>query len=87
MPWNWNSLSVVVTMFSISELACASSSGSVLISMPWFGINSAACFRSASAARAGMQFFRTGLVYVVADGGSTCVAVSLFVRHVLRKCR
>lgn len=30
--------SVVVTMFSISELACASSMGMILISIPWFGI-------------------------------------------------
>ena len=56
-----NKASVVVTMFSISELACASSKGMVLISTLWLGINVPACFRAASAARASIHDFRTCL--------------------------
>jgi hypothetical protein len=58
----WNSWSVVVTMFSISELSLASSSGMVLISIAWLGMSSAACLSSASAARASMQALSTARV-------------------------
>jgi hypothetical protein len=58
-------------MFSISELDCASSSGRVLISTAWLGINCAACLSSASAARAGMQRLRTAMVSSSAVGGSS----------------
>ncbi|GIR63495.1 MAG: hypothetical protein CM15mP68_1610 [Pseudomonadota bacterium] len=44
------------------ELSLASSSGSVLISIVWFGMSSATCLSSARAARAEMQRFRTALV-------------------------
>ncbi|MBU4542917.1 MAG: Fe-Mn family superoxide dismutase, partial [Alphaproteobacteria bacterium] len=43
--WAWlvkhsdGSLEVVVTIFSISELACASSSGIELISTAWLGMS------------------------------------------------
>src|SRR4051794_14402901 len=55
--------------FSISELACASSRGSVLIRMAWFGISSAACFSSPRAARAEIQALRTAFVSKSASGG------------------
>jgi hypothetical protein len=53
---------VVVTMFSISELARASRSGNVLISIPWLGMSSAACLSSARAVRAVIHRLRTALV-------------------------
>jgi len=64
------SRSVVVTMFSISELARASRSGSVLTSMSWFGISSAACLRSARAARAVTHRLRTLFDSRSTSGGS-----------------
>src|SRR3990167_3416672 len=57
-------------MFSISELSLASSSGNVLMSIVWFGISSAACLSSASAARAVMHCLSTALVSSSAAGGS-----------------
>ena len=53
---------MVVTMFSTAELACASSTGSVLMSMAWLGISPAACFSSARAARAEMPARSTACV-------------------------
>jgi len=67
---NWNNRSAVVTIFSISELSLASSSGIVLISIVWFGINSAACFNAASAARASTTCLSTGRVSISTAGGS-----------------
>lgn len=61
---------MVVTMFSISELSLASSSGMVLISIAWLGISSAACFSSARAARASMQAFSTTRLSSSRAGGS-----------------
>src|SRR5262245_61453008 len=58
-------------MFSISELACASSRGSALTSTEAFGISSAACFSSASATRALMHFFRICAVSMTSlEGGN-----------------
>jgi hypothetical protein len=57
-------------MFSISELACASRSGNVLIKIVWLGISCAACFNSASAARAAMQCLKMALVSKSALGGN-----------------
>jgi hypothetical protein len=65
-----DSLSVVVTMFPISELCFASSRGIVLISITWFGINSAACFSSTTATRASMHAFRIRLVSRSCVGGN-----------------
>jgi hypothetical protein len=59
----------VVITFSISELACASNNGSVLMSTAWFGINSPAPFNSANAARARMHRFRIVLVSKSPFGG------------------
>ena len=67
--WCWNSLSVVVTMFSIAVLACDSSIGNVLTSIAWLGIRLAACFSSATAARAVMQAFKTARVSNSTAGG------------------
>jgi hypothetical protein len=64
-------LSVVVTMFSISELARASSSGNALTRTAEFGISSAACFSSASATRAAMHCFRIALVSMSSTGGGS----------------
>lgn len=64
-------LSAVVTMCSISELACASSNGRVLIRIAGFGSDAAACFRSATAARAAMHRFKTGTVSRLIHGGSS----------------
>jgi hypothetical protein len=58
-------------MFSISELACASSSGSAFTSTEAFGISSAACFSSARATRALMHFFNSGAVSMVSSGGGS----------------
>ena len=57
-------------MFSIPELARASSIGIVLIRIAGFGMRSAAAFNSARAARAGMQAFRIARLSRSADGGS-----------------
>src|SRR5882672_1259088 len=73
LPSAWRcrkSLSAVVTMFSISELARASKSGRVLIKIAGFGINSAACRNSASAARAVTHCFRTRCGSSSVAGGS-----------------
>jgi hypothetical protein len=53
-----------------SELSLASSSGIVWISMVWFWNSSAACFSSASAARAVMHAFSTALLSRSCRGGS-----------------
>jgi len=56
LSWSFlNSASAVVTIFSISELACASIKGSVLISTARLRIKPPACFRAASAARASIH--------------------------------
>jgi hypothetical protein len=57
-------------MFSMAELACASSKGNVLMSTPGLGINSPAPFNSASAARARIHCFRIAFVSRSAAGGS-----------------
>src|SRR5581483_6442184 len=57
-------------MFSISELARASSSGMVLMSIAWSGIRPPACFSSASAARAPMHALRIARLSRSARGGS-----------------
>src|SRR5690242_8422926 len=57
-------------MFSISELARASSNGRVLINIAGLGISSAACFNSARAARDFTHCFRTTLVSRSTLGGS-----------------
>ena len=51
-------------MFSISELACASGRGSVLISTPWLGIS------STRAVRAEIQCLSTARVSCAVAGGS-----------------
>jgi hypothetical protein len=56
-------------MFSISELACASSSGSALTSTAAFGMSSAACRSSARATRALMHFLRIAAVSMLSTGG------------------
>ena len=71
LPRYRNSLSAVVTMCSISELACASSNGKVLIRIAGFGSNAAACFSSATAARAVIHRFKTGFVSRSILGGSS----------------
>lgn len=70
-----NSLSVVVTMISIPELACASSSGIELIRMAWFGINWPDLRSSASAVRVSMQAFGTALVSTSSRGAGQEVVV------------
>ena len=62
--------SVVVTMFSISELALASRIGIVLMRIAGFGTRSAAAFNSARAARARMHALSTTAVSSSALGGS-----------------
>src|SRR5215211_443462 len=62
-------------MFSISELACASSNGSVLIKTDGLGISSAAPFNSASAARARIHCLRIGLVSRSTLGGSSGISL------------
>lgn len=59
----------VVTMFSISDLACASSSGIVLIKTTALGLTAVAWRRAAKAARASIHAFRTGLVSISKAGG------------------
>ena len=59
-----------VTMSSISELAWASISGSVLISTDWFGIKRPASFSAASAALASIHAFKTTRDSMSAAGGS-----------------
>ena len=66
---NRNSRSEVVTMFSISELAWASSSGIALISIVGLGRASLSCLSSASLARTSMHSFRTERVSSSAFGG------------------
>lgn len=61
---------MVVTMFSISLLACASSSGIELTSTPWFGINCPAAFNAATAVRAEMHALRTTRDSISTIGGS-----------------
>jgi predicted benzoate:H+ symporter BenE len=56
-------------MCSISELAWASSSGSVLMRIVGFGSSDAACLSSAKAARAPTHRFKTGLVSRSIGGG------------------
>ena len=56
-------------LFSISELACASSSGIELISIAWFGMRFPETRSSANAARAAMQLRRMALVSVSEAGG------------------
>ena len=56
-------------MFSISELACASSSGIVLIKTAGFGINAIAWRRAANAALAFTHALRIVLVSISTDGG------------------
>ena len=58
-------------MFSISELACASSNGSVLINIAGFGISDAACLSSANAARERMHCFKMLRVSNAAVGGNS----------------
>jgi hypothetical protein len=62
--------SAVVTMFSISELACASISGRVLTSTAWFGSWLPAAFEAARAARASMHALRMVRHSIAATGGS-----------------
>jgi len=69
-------IQLVVMMFSISELACASSNGSVLMSTAGFGMSSPACFNSASAARAAMQRLRMALLSNSAFGGNSGSALN-----------
>jgi hypothetical protein len=57
-------------MFSISELACASIKGSVLMSTDWFGISRRAWLNAASAALASMHAFSTPRVSMSTAGGS-----------------
>ena len=66
---NWKSLSVVVTIFSISELSLASRMGRRLMSSSWFGRSSPACFSPARATLAEMQAFRIPTVSRFAAGG------------------
>jgi len=66
---NRKSSSLVVTMFSISELARASRIGMVLIRIEGFGMRSVAAFNSASAARAKMHALSTARVSSSAAGG------------------
>lgn len=61
---------MVVTIFSISELACASSMGRILINISWFGIRFAMAFRPARDALAVMHAFRIAFVSMSALGGS-----------------
>src|SRR5262245_34262905 len=69
-------------MFSISELACASSNGSVLIRIEGLGIRSAAPFNSASAARARIHCLRIDLVSKSIFGGSNGISLyGLSARH------
>ena len=60
----------MVTTFSISELARASSTGKVLMRMVGLGISSAACLSSASAALAAMHCFKTVFESSSVAGGS-----------------
>ena len=60
----------MVTIFSISELACASRSGIELMRMDWLGMRLPNAFSSASAARAAIHAFNAGVVSSFAFGGS-----------------
>src|SRR5271170_6058310 len=64
------SRSVVVTMFSISELACASRRGIEFIKMAGFGIRRPEILNSARTARASMHALRTVLVSTSWLGGN-----------------
>src|SRR5262249_30644579 len=79
-------------MFSISELACASRSGSAFTSTAALGMSSAACLSSASATRAPMHFLRIrpdssvstgggsgGRSLYGADGSNVMYEISLFI--------
>src|SRR5690242_16559733 len=69
-------------MFSISELACASSNGSVLIKIEGFGISSEAPFNSARAALARIHCLRIALVSKSTFGGSSGMSLyGLSARH------
>ena len=71
-----NNRSAVVTMFSISELACASRIGMELISMAWFGKSLLAALSSASAARAEMQARSIAFVSVSKAGGRSGISLN-----------
>src|SRR5215831_5567119 len=77
-------------MFSISELACASSSGSAFTSTAALGMSSAACLSSARATRALMHFLRIGPASITSIGGGSggrslyATAGSNFMYEILR---